>query len=162
MPKINLRGQKDVESSYEELKPIQEQWLADNYDKSEKKEVNGHSFKMGAIKGFDGMKEKDEKENVTSLSTEEIKKRLGNFEEKYEEHKSGEFEIYNGIGVMDTGIMDWLLGEAIVEEGGRYKIRPERWEKFSDKIAMLEELNYRREVAEEKDEEYLEQVAKQG
>jgi len=163
MAKIILVGQDDLQVNKERAEEIKEKWNEDKFKKDDKIKVGENSIKADDIRSIRiSKKEKDEEENVTSLPTEEIKKRLGNFEEKYEEHKSGELESYNGIGVMDTGIMGWLLGEAIVEEGGRYKVRPERWEAFSKSKAMLEELNYRREVAEEKDEEYLEQVVKQG
>lgn len=161
MAKIILVGQDDIELSREKAKKIKKDWNAGKFNKDDKIEVGQNSVKAGDIRSIRiSKKSKDEETKINELSTREIKNRLGDFEEKLEEIKSGELKTYNRIGIMDSGVMeDLLLGWAVTEEDGRYKIRPDEWEAFSKNASLLKELKYRREYAEEQENEQLEQLA---
>lgn len=163
MAKIILIGQDDIQLNRERAKEIREDWKNGKFGKDDKIDVGQNSIKARDIRSFRiSKKSEDEETKINELSTKMIKKKLGDFEEKLNKNRSGELKTYNGIGAMDSGIMEnVLLGWAITEENDRYKIQPDEWEIFNRNINLLEELNYRREYAEKKEEEDLEQLAKQ-
>ena len=160
MAKIILVGQDDIQLNKERAEEIKQDWKDGKYNKDDKIEVGDNSIRTGDIRSIRiEKKSRYDKESISSLSTEEIKNQLGDFEEKYEEHKSGELKTYERLGVMDIGVHDWL------EEKGAISgkdIDPELYSRFSDKKELLGELNYRREFAEKKDKEDLERLAKSG
>lgn len=160
MPKVHLVGHnkpvKISDETADKLREIKNDSSIPDSKVIDAGKINAQKKELGAIVEEGGGVESDDPTKIQNLSTEVLKKKLGNFEEKYKEHESGELKAYNGLGVMDTGIHDWLFENEAISEGGG--VDPELYHQFSIKKQMLEEYWGRKEYAEEQSQKEKEEI----
>lgn len=92
---------------------------------------------------------------ILRLTTDEIKRYLGDFESIMKGNRSGEMKYYNGLYLQDTGVYKYMISEGIVrkdEEGG-YRVNAEKFTNFREKEELLHSLYLRREKAKEAERE---------
>ncbi len=164
MAEIILIGQDNVQLDKSLAKEIRHKWDNNEFAPDDKIPIGEDRIKAKDIRSFRINEETPEEEDPKDLPTEQIKEILSekNFEEKYEENRTGNFKNFNGWGTEDEGIMKWLIRwGAVKKQDGIHRVVPEEYKKFSRYHKLLSELRTRREYAEEKDEESLDQLAKE-
>lgn len=141
------------------------EWLEEN-DQAWSKNWNMGTVKKKIPEWVAGNLQEDDKEEKdatpdipTKMDTSTLKQEIGDFEEWYEEVRSGELKYYPGWGVEDTGIMKQLVESGTITfKGNSAGIDPELYRRFSNKHEKMEELRSRREYAEEQEEKDLERL----
>lgn len=163
MPKIHLTGHSQpIKISKEEAEKLKEIKNDSSISKDkviDSDKINATKGELGAIIDEGGSTPEDDSTKISQMSTEQLKEELGEFREMYEEHKSGELKNYNGLGVMDTGIHQWLDEKGVINKNGdRWGVDPEDYHWFAGRKEMLEEYWSRRDYAEEMEEKEKEQI----
>lgn len=93
------------------------------------------------------------------MSTIEIEDELQYFEENLENKSSGELENYPGLGIMDTGVKEWLEDSGTITEGenGFYKVDYVQFYEFQRNMKLLDIVKRRKAFAEKNREKRKEQ-----
>ena len=93
------------------------------------------------------------------LTTNQIREKLGEFEQKWNDNKSGKL-VTTLMGVFDEGILNWMnsIG-ALKTRGTNISVVLPAFREFREKEELLNRLNSIREYAKNKEIEHLEKEA---